>query len=54
MSRARSALYRAARLLGDVEAAGKGPDAYGRRVARRAAYRGTNRALRSVLRMLGL
>lgn len=50
----RSQLYRAARDLGNVEAASKGPGAYGRRVVRRKVYAKTNgmlgRALRSLLR----
>jgi len=46
----RSQLYRAARDLGNVEAAGKGPAAYGRRVVRRKVYRQTNGALGKLLR----
>ena len=46
----RSSLYRSARLLGDAEAATKGPTAAGKRVARKAAYRGTNKALGKALR----
>ena len=50
----RSQLYRAARDLGNVQAAGKGPAAYGRRVVRRKVYGKTNgilgKALRSLLR----
>lgn len=50
----RSQLYRAARDLGNIEAAEKGPGAYGRRVVRRRVYRtvngGLSRLLRSVLR----
>ncbi len=41
----RSQLYRAARDLGNVEAAEKGPTAYGKRVVRRKAYAKTNGAL---------
>jgi hypothetical protein len=37
----RSQLYRAARDLGNIEAAEKGPS-YGKRVVRRKAYRKTN------------
>lgn len=50
----RSQLYRAARDLANVQAAEKGPSSYGRRVIRRAAYRGTNRAVGRFLRGLGL
>jgi hypothetical protein len=46
----RSQLYRAARDLGNVEAAEKGPASYGRRVVRRKVYRATNGALSKVLR----
>lgn len=50
----RSQLYRAARDLGNVEAASQGPAAYGRRVVRRKVYARTNgllgRALRSLLK----
>ncbi len=48
----RSQLYRAARGLGNVQAAEKGPAAYGRRVVRRAAYRRTNAGLGGLLRRL--
>jgi len=50
----RSQLYRAARDLGNYQAAVKGPGPYARRVIRRAAYRRTNGELRRVLRGLGL
>ena len=46
----RGQLYRAARDLGNVEAAGKGPGAYGRRVVRRKVYRQTNGVLGKLLR----
>ena len=46
----RSQLYRAARDLGDVEAASKGPTAYGKRVVRKKAYAKTNGALGKALR----
>jgi len=46
----RSQLYRAARDLGNVEAAEKGPASYGRRVVRRGVYRKTNGALGKLLR----
>jgi hypothetical protein len=50
----RSQLYRAARDLGNVQAAEKGPVSYGKRVVRRKAYRATNRTLGKVLRGFGL
>ncbi len=50
----RSQLYRAARDLGNVQAAQKGPSAYGKRVVRRKVYAKTNgflgKALRSILK----
>lgn len=50
----RSVLYRSARVLGDVQAAKKGPSSYGKRLVRKAAYRTTNRALGKALRGFGL
>jgi len=50
----RSELYRASQDLGNVEAASKGPSAYGKRVARRKVYRSTNRTLGKALRGFGL
>ena len=50
----RSQLYRAARDLGNVQAATKGPTAYSKRVVRRSIYRSTNRALGKSLRRFGL
>jgi len=50
----RSQLYRAARDLGNVEAAEKGPGSYTKRMIRRSAYRRTNRRLGSLLRAFGL
>lgn len=50
----RSQLYRAARDLGNVEAAAKGPGAMGRRVVRRTVYRKGNTGIRKVLRIFGL
>jgi hypothetical protein len=38
----RSQLYRAARDLGNIEAAEKGPGSYGKRVVRRKVYAETN------------
>jgi hypothetical protein len=46
----RSQLYRAARDLGNVEAAEKGPSAYGKRIVRRRVYRTTNKITGSFLR----
>jgi hypothetical protein len=46
----RSQLYRAARDMGNVEAASKGPGAYGRRVVRRKVYARTNGFVGKVLR----
>jgi hypothetical protein len=48
----RSQLYRAARDLGNVEAASKGPAAYGKRMVRRKVYRRTNRTTGGFLRRL--
>lgn len=50
----RSQLYRAARDLGDVQAAAKGPVPYAKRRARKVAYRHVNTQLRGVLRVMGL
>jgi hypothetical protein len=50
----RSQLYRAARDLGNVQAAEKGPSSYARRVVRRKVYRTTNRMTRHLLRSFGL
>lgn len=50
----RSQLYKAARLMGTIQAATKGPAAYGKRVVRRKVYAKTNGALSRVLRNLGL
>lgn len=50
----RSQLYRAARDLGNLEAAEKGPVSYGRRVARRAAYRKSAGITRKILEAFGL
>jgi hypothetical protein len=50
----RSQLYRAARDLGNVEAASKGPTSYGKRVVRRKAYAKTNSITRRILRAFGL
>lgn len=43
-----NALYRLLSIHNDVRAASKGPGAYGRRYARKVAYRGTSRALRRI------
>jgi hypothetical protein len=50
----RSQLYRAARDLGNVEAASKGPTSYGKRIVRRKVYRSTNGVTGRFLRKLGL
>ena len=50
----RSQLYRGARDMGNLEAAEKGPEAYGKRVVRRRVYRTTNRLTGRFLRRLGL
>ena len=50
----RSQLYRAARDLGNVEAAEKGPVSYEKRVVRRKVYRSTNKVTGRFLRKLGL
>jgi hypothetical protein len=47
----RSQLYRAARDLGNVQAAEKGPTAYGKRVVRRKVYRRSNTVVGSVMRV---
>lgn len=54
MSRTRSKLYEAARLLGDVEAAERGPVPLGKRLVRRQVYRHVNRGTRAALRLFGL
>lgn len=50
LSQARSVLYGVARLLGDVSAAGKGPEAALKRAARRAAGRAMGRVLGKLFR----
>ena len=50
----RSQLYRAARDLGNVQAARGGPTFYGKRVVRRKVYRTTNGINRRMLKDLGL
>ena len=49
----RSQLYRAARDLGNIEAAEKGPASYGKRVVRRKVYRSTNSVTGKFMRKLG-
>ena len=46
----RSQLYRAARDMGNIEAASKGPTAYGKRVVRRKVYARTNGMVGKLLR----
>jgi hypothetical protein len=50
----RSQLYRAARDLGNVQAAEKGPASYGQRVVRRKVYRTVNKPLGRMLKGFGL
>jgi hypothetical protein len=50
----RSQLYRAARDLGNVQAARRDPTDYGKRVIRRKVYRTTNGINRRLLKDLGL
>ncbi|HUZ44410.1 MAG TPA: hypothetical protein VMU63_08385 [Acidimicrobiales bacterium] len=50
----RSQLYRAARDLGNVQAAEKSPGPYAKRVARRKVYAKTNGLTRRVLKSFGL
>jgi len=50
----RSQLYRAARDMGNVQAAAKGPRAYSKRMVRRKVYRTTNGMTRHLLRGFGL
>jgi hypothetical protein len=50
----RSEMYRTARIMGDLEAAQKGPTAYGKRVMRKRMYRRSNSLTRHLLRMVGL
>ncbi len=50
----RSQLYRDARILGDVDAASRGPGAYAKRYARRGAYRASSSLTRTFMRSLGL
>ncbi|MEW5953416.1 MAG: hypothetical protein AB1815_06660 [Bacillota bacterium] len=45
ISQTRSALYGMAKLLGDISAVSKGPEAIVKRVARRAAGKATGKAL---------
>jgi hypothetical protein len=50
----RSQLYRAARDVGNVEAARRGPGSYAKRMARRKVYRTTNGMTNQLLRSFGL
>jgi hypothetical protein len=54
VSKARRGLYRWARILGDAEAAEKGPSAYARRRLRRSVYREEGKLTRRLFRKLGL
>lgn len=48
LNKIRSALYKSARILGDVNAAKKG--SLGKRMARRAAGKATNKLLRNIFK----
>jgi hypothetical protein len=50
----RSQFYRAARDLGNIEAASQGTTAFGKRYARRRVYAKTNGITRKLLRSIGL
>ena len=50
----RSQFYRAARDMGNIEAASKGPASYEKRVIRRKVYRKSNSITRSILEGFGL
>lgn len=50
----RRTFYKAGRVLGDVEAAKRGPVSYSRRVVRKHVYRAANSSLAQLLRGLGL
>lgn len=50
ISQTRSVLYRAAKLLGDISAVSKGPEATAKRVARRIAGKATGRGLGKLLK----
>jgi hypothetical protein len=50
----RSQLYRAARDLGDLQAATRGPGPYAKRRVRKVAYRSVNHQLQGILRVMGL
>ncbi|HEY5111744.1 MAG TPA: hypothetical protein VII67_05370 [Acidimicrobiales bacterium] len=50
----RSELYRDARLLGNVQAASRGPGAYAQRYARRKVYARTNSFTHSILKSISL
>ena len=50
----RSQLYCDARIMGNVQAAAKGPGAYTKRYVRRRTFAKTNAATRAILRSFGL
>jgi hypothetical protein len=52
VSSLRRNLYRTARLLGDVQAAQRGPAAYAKRVVRKSVYRQSGRLGRAISRAL--
>ena len=50
----RSQFYRAARDLGNIQAAAQGPTSFGKRVVRRKVYARTNSITRQFLRAIGM
>jgi hypothetical protein len=50
----RSQLYRAARQLGNAQAAERGPSSYAKRVVRRKVYAKGNSGIRKLLKGFGL
>jgi hypothetical protein len=50
----RSEMYRTARIMGDIDAAKRGPSAYGKRVLRKDMYRHSTSVTRQLLRLVGL
>lgn len=54
LAQTRSQLYRAARDLGNIQAASKGPSAYSKRLVRRAVLRNGAKMSNHLLRQLGI
>ena len=50
----RSTLYKMARIMGDVSAIQNGPQAIGKRIVRKSAYRAGNKVIGKSLRKIGL